>query len=644
MTVSDKSSVESSDQISDRSNNPLSRKLNKILEARLDSDKETLDALQALSSFFTENNLRARRNLRSDIEKRSLQINEEFLQSFKEIKQALDGLHEDVSAMNQCCSDMMSRLKATKLQTHDLISQTTKLQAESQKIQMKQEVVQAFLDAFQLKPEEIKILRGTRDGTLDESFFKALARVKKIHSDCKVLLRSNQQTAGIEIMESMALHQEAAFERLYRWTQSECRLLNAESPEMNPLLCQAMECLQDRPVLFKYSLDEYANARRAAVVRGFIDALTRGGAGGTPRPIELHSDDPLRYIGDMLAWLHQTCASEKEILEAVLRKCTREELESEIQTVLSHITEGLCRPLKVRVEQVIVSEPGAVTLFRLSSLIKFYLHTIKQVITVEAQLLSTLEEMHVLCQKMFYNSLTCYCSRLLEKVELPPADLGPTEALKKILALLREVLSCQDACLVSVADRQKDVPQILATVVDPLLQMCHVSASKLATADMATYLANCIYLVHSTLMLFEFTDRQLEMLQAQLDAHLDTLVSEQASAIVGQVGLGALYTCLQEYQPKQGPLSSLPGCDALAVQAAVKKLDSFLPSPDSLTIPQSGLLLSASLRQNLRKRSMELFCNVYQMIHEAINNPSNQYPEAELLLPRTPEQVKALLL
>lgn len=32
------------------------------------------------------------------------------------------------------------------------------------------------------------------------------------------------------------------------------------------------------------------------MVRGFIDALTRGGLGGTPRPIEMHSHDPLRYI------------------------------------------------------------------------------------------------------------------------------------------------------------------------------------------------------------------------------------------------------------------------------------------------------------------------------------------------------------
>lgn len=46
----------------------------------------------------------------------------------------------------------------------------------------------------------------------------------------------------------------------------------------------------------RYALDEFGTARRSAVVRGFIDALTRGGPGGTPRPIEMHSHDPLRYF------------------------------------------------------------------------------------------------------------------------------------------------------------------------------------------------------------------------------------------------------------------------------------------------------------------------------------------------------------
>lgn len=77
-----------------------------------------------------------------------------------------------------------------------------------------------------------------------------------------------------------------------------------------------------------------------------------------------------------------------------------------MQEVVGHITEGVCRPLKVsetngfedfsankcsdffhvllvfcvfqvRIEQVIVAEPGAVLLYKLSNLLKFYHHTIR---------------------------------------------------------------------------------------------------------------------------------------------------------------------------------------------------------------------------------------------------------------------------
>ena len=52
-----------------------------------------------------------------------------------------------------------------------------------------------------------------------------------------------------------------------------------DSPDITGALCRAMEALQDEPVLFKYTLDELGGARRSAVVRCFIDALTRGGMG-----------------------------------------------------------------------------------------------------------------------------------------------------------------------------------------------------------------------------------------------------------------------------------------------------------------------------------------------------------------------------
>ena len=49
--------------------------------------QEMVEALKALSTFFVDNSLRSRRNLRGDIEKRSLAINESFEGAFRDVKQ-----------------------------------------------------------------------------------------------------------------------------------------------------------------------------------------------------------------------------------------------------------------------------------------------------------------------------------------------------------------------------------------------------------------------------------------------------------------------------------------------------------------------------------------------------------------------------
>lgn len=102
------------------------------------------------------------------------------------------------------------------------------------------------------------------------------------------------------------------------------------------------------------------------------------------------------------------------------------------------------------------------------------------------------------------------------QVELPPADLGPTTSLNQQLQLLQEILSSHDSSVVPLDMKKQDFAQILSCVVDPLIQMCSVSASRLNTVDMATYMVNSIYLIQTTLALYEFTDQRLEMLQAQV--------------------------------------------------------------------------------------------------------------------------------
>lgn len=78
-----------------------------------------------------------------------------------------------------------------------------------------------------------------------------------------------------------------------------------------------------------------------------------------PRPIELHAHDPMRYVGDMLAWVHQSIAAEREFLESLfgiksdgrmvgsVRKFEDNENEEWVKELMDAAMGKLCIPLKV---------------------------------------------------------------------------------------------------------------------------------------------------------------------------------------------------------------------------------------------------------------------------------------------------------
>ena len=56
--------------------------------------------------YSQENNLKTRRNLRGQIERRNLDINNDFLSAFKVVKESLDGIHNNVKQMSNSCKQM----------------------------------------------------------------------------------------------------------------------------------------------------------------------------------------------------------------------------------------------------------------------------------------------------------------------------------------------------------------------------------------------------------------------------------------------------------------------------------------------------------------------------------------------------------
>lgn len=52
--------------------------------------------------------------------------------------------------------------------------------------------------------------------------------------------------------------------------------------------------------------------------------------------------------------------------------------EADLTFVLDRIFEGVCRPFKVRVEQVLQSQPNLIISYKLNNTLEFYSHTVSQ--------------------------------------------------------------------------------------------------------------------------------------------------------------------------------------------------------------------------------------------------------------------------
>ncbi len=78
--------------------------------------------------MIDENTVTNRRNLRRQLERRSIDANAEFLCSFRDVRDAVQSVAGVVDSMNVYCSTMTDRLRLAKQQTQDLLGRTMALQ------------------------------------------------------------------------------------------------------------------------------------------------------------------------------------------------------------------------------------------------------------------------------------------------------------------------------------------------------------------------------------------------------------------------------------------------------------------------------------------------------------------------------------
>lgn len=613
-------------------NNPLRQRINKIFDSHVVSDNT--EALHSVSGFCSSNSSYTRRVILNEIEKKDMLVNKAVLLEYNKVKDKLQVLLNCLSSLDLAVKDMSRRLADSKTKTHHLITQTTKLKEERKKTEKKQTWVNAFVQQFQLSPDQNEYLYNVSIKTpLTLEFFGTLSHIEKLYNNCKTLIKCWHQTSAFDIMETVGLQQEVAIEKLYHWTIGAC--LSTDSPN-NALVPTALAKFQNRQVLFANIIDEYCSARKATIVQLFIDALTKGSDGY--RPIEFYANDAKRYIGDILTWVYQVIPVEKENLSTLFKFCNMPEKNQLIIEALTNIMEAICPLLKVRAELILKPDKDPLVLWSIANLIIYYKDVIQAVIP-NGHLINTFEELLKKSEEVFLITLDSKIQKELSHgVKAPPVDLNPSVVVTNLVSFLRDLLAIMNAAHnINNADKK----MIITHILDPLLHAINETACYFSSTDSSVYMLNCIYHIQCTLSLYTIMDEYNERLQAQSEAQIDTLTSEQASYLVIILNLGQIYTILQE--KISGPLSAIPGMDTSSLKTFLNKFDMFLVSHDVYMLQQLNLLLSHTHKSTVKKRAFEVIFAIYAQLYQAVHDPSNGYAEPHTIVRRKPEEVNKLL-
>jgi len=658
--------------------NALQNRITSVLSASY-ADLEIRDALFILDQRGLQNTADSRRNLRLDVQQELIECNGEIVQGFGKVADQLKRIGAAIQNLNASCAEMRRHIGAANRETGPMLGEAKAILSDNRDVETKQQLLAAFKTHFVVSEADLAALTSVAEPVNDQ-FFPVLARAKKIHEDSQVLLGSENQRLGLEILEQSSKHLNAAFQKLYRWVQREFKSLDLENPQISAAIRRALRVLAERPTLFQICLDFFAEAREHSLSNNFYAALT--GAPVDPdhpimgKAIELSAHDPLRYVSDMLAWAHSATVSEREALEVLfisgddeMAKTIRAGIESEpwsradgadsapafdgrqaLNQLVDRDLAGVFRQLRQRIEQVIQSHEDATLAYRISNLVNFYGSIFTNLLGESSALLEALRPLAETAMRSFRLTTRDHVANLQADLVVSPDDLSPPEFLTDALETLQILMKSYDTSIVTTdrTQRIEGFQPILQEALDPFLAGCQDITNRLKTPNSHIFALNCLLATQETLRLYAFADRTAD-LQPRADEHERALTDATHSWFLRESGVRTLVDHVNTIDDLASSYK-----DHKQLASIAQQLDAFLPSATDDARTFIGQLEDKVMARRVIEQAAERFCEDFERIEGLIvqadevraaqvNGDTEEESFLRDVFPRTGDEIRVLL-
>jgi hypothetical protein len=559
-----------------------------------------------------------------------------------------------IATLNHTCDEMRKHISAAQQETAPMLEEATSLMAAKKESEAKQEILHALNKHFLLSDKDLSALTSSIE-PVDDRFFAVLARVKEIHKDCEVLLESEDQILGMELMERTSRDLDAAFKKLYQWIQKELKTLDLEDPHISGSIRRALRVLAERPSLFQNCLDFFAEAREHTLSDAFRMALTEAVGGsegaGSAKPIEFSTHDLLRYLGDMLAWVHSSSVSEKESLEGlfisdggeIARKIkagqdrepwSRFRLETETQTggaavfdgqralndLVNRNLAGICHTLSQRIEIAVRNNDDPVVVYQALHLLRFYLGIFSKLLGPTSGLAETVKGLAAKVFDHFEHILRDEADNAGD--QSLPSGLGVppilTMALDRLGMLLKSVT---DALAVSEIDR------LLSVALTPFLATCEEIAEDISNPmERAIFRLNQGLIIRSRPDIAQQIGESSTIMQgvaAGTSALTAGLIDLQHDFLLQESGLHALMDSTLFVESAPSAKAEETEDDAVEIsiemlQDVAAKLDAFLPNAQMDALENLKNVSDKHVAKEITEAAIQMFCDDFEQVERAI--------------------------
>lgn len=580
---------------------------------------------------------------------------------------------------------MKRHISAAHQETAPVLEEASELVKQKEQVEAKQQLLKAFNTHFIMSDDDIASLTSTAE-PVNDKFFTLLARAKKIQNDCEILLGTENQRLGLEIMEQTSKNLNGAFQKLYRWIQREFKSLNLENPQISSAIRRALRVLAERPSLFQNCLDFFAEAREHILSDAFYTALTGTSVTGeedtSVKPIDLVAHDPLRYVGDMLAWTHSATVSEREALE-VLFISDGDEIARGIQAgrnsePWNHISEdgdgasdfdglkalnelvdrdvaGVARVLRQRIGQVIQSHEETIMAYKIANLLNFYRVTFSKLLGDDSVLLESLTTLEESSLRQFRVLMRDHVASLQADTQVAPPDLGPPDFLQDGLKQLTAIMRTYETSFMSLNSREADFQPVLAEAFDPFMKGSEKIAKDLDAPASSIFAINCLLAAKNVLAPFEFNTERIVDITESIKEYSTSLVDYQYSFFRNKSALQPLLQALAPLSDSKDDLESIRSLETFqpdALTQASQTLDDFLPSALMDAMENLKDLQSSKLAREITEEAADKFCDDFEQVEEKLIATDELLEEVDdgsapaplrALFPRTSGEIRVLL-